>query len=121
VDYSLVSHLFKSEIGASEYLGRAVVFHCLYNVFSITVLSLTSATTHSLMDVGKRIVNVLAAAAYFGVSLSVSGKAGISTAALRAFIYYDNSTEVIKNSSLGKYFARDRSENRFKSKQSEKV
>ena len=118
---SLVSYLFKSEIGASEYLGRAVVFHCLYNVFSITVLSLTSATTHSLMNVGKRIVNVLAAAAYFGVSLlSVSGKVGISLAAVGAFIYNDNSTEVIKNSSLGKYFlARERSENRFKSKQSD--
>ena len=116
---SLISYLFKSDNGASEYLGRAVVFHCLYNVFSITVLSLTSATTHSLMNVGKRIVNVLAAAAYFGVSLSVSGKAGISFAAVGAFIYNDNSTEVIKNSSLGKYLVRDRRENRFKSKQSD--
>lgn len=116
---SLVSYLFKSDNGASEYLGRAVVFHCLYNVFSITVLSLTSATTHSLMNVGKRIVNVLAAAAYFGVSLSVSGKAGISLAAVGAFIYNDNSTEVIKSSSLGKYLARNRCEKRFKTKQSD--
>ena len=117
---SLVSYVFKSEVGASECFGRAVVFHCLYNVFSITVLSLTSATTHSLMNVGKRIVNVLAAAAYFGVSLSVSGKAGISFAAVGAFIYNDNSTDVIKNRFLGKYLARDRSENRLvKSKQAD--
>lgn len=114
---SLVLHLFKSESGASEYLGRAVAFHCLYNVFSITVLSLTSATTHSLMNVGKRIVNVLASAVYFGTSLSMSGKVGISLAAVGAFIYNDTSTEVIKNTPLGKYLARDVSENRIKTKQ----
>ncbi|KAK1748179.1 hypothetical protein QTG54_000118 [Skeletonema marinoi] len=114
---ALVSSLFKSENGALEYLGRAVVFHCLYNVFSITVLSLTSATTHSLMNVGKRIVNVLAAAAYFGVNLSVSGKAGICLAAVGAFIYNDNSAERIN--SLGKYFARDKRENGFQRKNSE--
>lgn len=107
---SLVSYLLKSENDAAANMGRAVVFHCLYNVFSITVLSLTSATTHSLMNVGKRIVNVLAAAAYFGVKLSLSGKAGISLAAVGAFIYNDNSTEMIKSSSLGKFLARGRRE-----------
>ncbi len=43
-------------------LIEAVLFHCLYNIFSITVLSLTSAPVHSLLNVGKRISNVIVAA-----------------------------------------------------------
>ena len=38
---------------------QAVIFHCFYNIASITVLSLTSALVHSLLNVGKRIVNVM--------------------------------------------------------------
>lgn len=101
---SVISSLHDIEADAMPSWRKAVLFHCLYNVFSITVLSLTSATTHSLLNVGKRIVNVLAAAAYFGVSLSVSGKCGIGLAAVGAFLYNDNSVERIKNSHLGKYF-----------------
>ena len=100
----VVSSLFDTETDAMPSWGKAVLFHCLYNVFSITVLSLTSATTHSLLNVGKRIVNVLAAAAYFGVALSLSGKGGIGLAAIGAFLYNDNSVERIKNSAVGKYF-----------------
>eukprot|EP00574_Skeletonema_japonicum_P010203 CAMPEP_0201728936 /NCGR_PEP_ID=MMETSP0593-20130828/17483_1 /ASSEMBLY_ACC=CAM_ASM_000672 /TAXON_ID=267983 /ORGANISM="Skeletonema japonicum, Strain CCMP2506" /LENGTH=602 /DNA_ID=CAMNT_0048221179 /DNA_START=265 /DNA_END=2073 /DNA_ORIENTATION=- len=114
---SIVSYLLKSENDALADLGRAVVFHCLFNVFSITVLSLTSATTHSLMNVGKRIVNVLTAAAYFGVKLSVLGKAGISLAAVGAFIYNDSFTEILKSSSLGKYLARYRREHELESEE----
>ena len=105
---SVISSLRDVEADAMPSWGKAVTFHCLYNVFSITVLSLTSATTHSLLNVGKRIVNVLAAAAYFGVSLSVSGKCGIGLAAVGAFLYNDNSVERIKNSYLGKYFTESR-------------
>ena len=104
--HSIFSSLLNKENDTSKYVARAVVFHCLYNIFSITVLCLTSATTHSLLNVGKRIVNVLAAAAYFGVSLSASGKGGISLAALGAFLYNDNSVESIRSSVVTKYFAR---------------
>ena len=52
---------------------------------------------------GKRIVNVLAAATYFGVALSISGKGGIALAALGAFLYNDNSIERIRSSAIGKY------------------
>lgn len=104
--HSIVSSLLKNENDTSQYLARAVVFHCLYNIFSITVLCLTSATTHSLLNVGKRIVNVLAAAAYFRVSLSASGKGGISLAALGAFLYNDSSVESIRSSVVAKYFSR---------------
>lgn len=52
---------------------------------------------------GKRIVNVLAAAAYFGVALSLSGKGGIALAAVGAFLYNDNSIERIRKSAVGKY------------------
>ncbi|KAL3781362.1 hypothetical protein HJC23_013446 [Cyclotella cryptica] len=103
--HSIISSLLKKENDTSQYLARAVVFHCLYNIFSITVLCLTSATTHSLLNVGKRIVNVLAAAAYFGVALSASGKGGIALAALGAFLYNDNSVESIRSSVVAKYFA----------------
>ena len=101
--YSVVSSLLGSESDIVQYLMKAVIFHCGYNVFSITVLSLTSATTHSLLNVGKRIVNVLTAAAYFGVALSLKGKCGIALATVGAFLYNDNSVERIKNTALGKY------------------
>jgi drug/metabolite transporter (DMT)-like permease len=101
--YLVVSSLLGSESDIVQYLMKSVIFHCGYNVFSITVLSLTSATTHSLLNVGKRIVNVLTAAAYFGVALSLKGKCGIALAAVGAFLYNDNSVERIKNTALGKY------------------
>ena len=100
---TVMSVFVEVEHEAAPSLGKAIVFHCLYNVFSITVLSLTSATTHSLLNVGKRIVNVLAAAAYFGVALSLSGKGGIALAAVGAFLYNDNSIERIRKSAVGKY------------------
>ena len=53
----VVSSFFENP---DQALAKAVFFHCFYNIASITVLSLTSALLHSLLNVGKRIVNVLA-------------------------------------------------------------
>ena len=53
----IVSSFFENP---DQALTKAVFFHCFYNIASITVLSLTSALVHSLLNVGKRIVNVLA-------------------------------------------------------------
>jgi F0F1-type ATP synthase assembly protein I len=101
---TVIASFSDAKTDAVSSLSKAVIFHCLYNVFSITVLCLTSATTHSLLNVGKRIVNVIAAAAYFGVALSLSGKGGIALAAVGAFLFNDNSIERIRKSALGKYF-----------------
>jgi hypothetical protein len=38
---------------------QAVLFHAMYNMASITVLSLVSAPTHSILKVGKRIATLL--------------------------------------------------------------
>jgi len=65
----------------------AITFHCLYNISSITVLSLTSAPVHSLLNVGKRIANVVAAAVVFGTPLSSTGKAGILLAGFGSCLY----------------------------------
>jgi len=52
----IVSSFFENP---DQALTKAVLFHCFYNIASITVLSLTSVLLHSLLNVGKRIVNVL--------------------------------------------------------------
>ncbi|KAL9187381.1 hypothetical protein ACHAXT_001484 [Thalassiosira profunda] len=76
-------------------LLRAVLFHCLYNMFSISVLSLTSAPVHSLLNVGKRIANVLTAAFVFSVPLTFGGKIGIVFAAFGAVLYKDDSGSLL--------------------------
>ena len=76
----------------SHNLVRAVLFHCLYNMASITVLSLTSAPVHSLLNVGKRIANVLAAAVAFSTPISSGGRVGMLFAAVGAILY--NNTPV---------------------------
>mmetsp|Transcript_32871 Transcript_32871/g.37402 ORF Transcript_32871/g.37402 Transcript_32871/m.37402 type:complete len:947 (-) Transcript_32871:161-3001(-) len=86
-------------------LNQAIIFHCLYNMASITVLSLTSAPSHSLLNVGKRIVNVIIASIAFNVALSSSGKVGIFVAGLGAFFYNEKSASMIQKmeSSRQKY------------------
>ena len=73
-----------------EILNQTVIFHCLYNMASITVLSLTSATSHSLLNVGKRIANVTIVSMVFNIPLTSSGKIGLVVAAIGAFFYNDN-------------------------------
>ncbi|KAL7539073.1 hypothetical protein ACHAXR_009018 [Thalassiosira sp. AJA248-18] len=81
------------------YLIMAVLFHCLYNMASITVLSLTSAPVHSLLNVGKRIATVLSAVVVFSTPLHTGGKVGILLAAVGATLYNGNAATVLVNSS----------------------
>ena len=66
---------------------QTIVFHCLYNMASITVLSLTSATSHSLLNVGKRIANVLIASMAFSIPITFRGKVGLVVSAIGACFY----------------------------------
>jgi hypothetical protein len=79
---SMIVWIFRSGPGS-----RAVIFHALYNMASITVLSLVSAPVHSLLNVGKRIANVLVAAIAFHVPLESSGILGLFVAALGGVMY----------------------------------
>ena len=54
---------------------------------SISVLSITSAQTHSLLNVGKRITNVIAAAIFFGIQLETSGYLGLVIAMFGGAVY----------------------------------
>ena len=66
---------------------QAVSFHSLYNIASISVLTITTAQTHSLLNVGKRITNVIAATIFFGVQLERSGFIGLLVALLGGAVY----------------------------------
>merc|ERR1740139_1376784 len=56
---------------------------------SITVLSLTSATSHALLNVGKRITNVMIASMAFNMPLDSGGKSGLVVAAIGGCFYND--------------------------------
>ena len=64
-----------------------LLFHGLFNIASISVLSLISAQTHSLLNVGKRITNVAMASIAFGVQLENSGIFGLLIAAIGGLVY----------------------------------
>ena len=78
-------------------LNQTIVFHCLSNLAAISVLCWTSATTHSLLNVGKRIANVTIASVAFHVPLTVTGKIGLGVAAMGACIYNDNIAMAIRS------------------------
>ena len=67
--------------------NQAILFHGLYNISSISVLSLMSAQSHSLLNVGKRIFNVIYASIVFQESISQNGVIGISIAFAGGVIY----------------------------------
>lgn len=66
---------------------EAVIFHGLYNIASISVLCLISAQSHSLLNVGKRICNVLAAAVIFNEPVGHSDIMGLCVAAIGGLSY----------------------------------
>jgi hypothetical protein len=66
---------------------EGIMFHGLYNIASISVLSLVNAQTHSLLNVGKRVSNVLVAAAVFHKPLGVKGVLGLCIAAVGGLVY----------------------------------
>ena len=69
--------------------NQAIVFHCGFSMAAIFVLSWTSATTHSLLNVGKRIANVVVASLAFDIPLTLVGKIGLGIAAIGGCIYND--------------------------------
>ena len=66
---------------------EAIVFHGLYNIASISVLSAISAQSHSLLNVGKRVWNVMVAAVIFHDPLGRNGFFGLSIAAIGGLMY----------------------------------
>jgi len=78
-----VVHALLTTKGANE----GIMFHGFYNIASISVLGLVSAPTHSLLNVGKRISNVLVAAMFFQEPLGTYGAFGLCVAALGGFVY----------------------------------
>ena len=71
---------------------QAVVFHGLYNMASLSVLSLVSTQTHSLLNVGKRISNVIFAALIFQQPLDARGALGLLIAAIGGIMYSNSGT-----------------------------
>lgn len=89
------SILYKIINNNSGVLIKAVFCHCIYNMASISVLGFTSAPAHSLLNVGKRIINVLAATMFFHLPLSFVGKIGMLVAATGALLYNDMSGSIL--------------------------
>ena len=74
-------------MSAGQVGKEAIIFHGLYNIASISVLCLISAQSHSLLNVGKRICNVLAAAVIFNEPVGHSGIMGLCIAAIGGLVY----------------------------------
>ena len=66
---------------------EAIIFHGLYNIASISVLSIISAQSHSLLNVGKRIFNVITASIIFHEPISSNGILGLCIAAIGGICY----------------------------------
>ena len=79
---------FSKMIFTCEWYGfQAIVFHGLYNLASISVLSFMNAPSHSLLNVGKRILNVLVATMVFGEKVGKEGVFGLVIAFIGGITY----------------------------------
>eukprot|EP00588_Corethron_pennatum_P022926 CAMPEP_0194316718 /NCGR_PEP_ID=MMETSP0171-20130528/13498_1 /TAXON_ID=218684 /ORGANISM="Corethron pennatum, Strain L29A3" /LENGTH=1056 /DNA_ID=CAMNT_0039073061 /DNA_START=483 /DNA_END=3650 /DNA_ORIENTATION=- len=92
IEGSIVIWMLKS---AGKPGTEAVFFHGLYNMFSIAVLTLISAQSHSLLNVGKRIFNVLSVAIVFREPITRNGYFGLCLAAFGGILYTYGSDTVI--------------------------
>eukprot|EP00586_Coscinodiscus_wailesii_P011663 CAMPEP_0172510334 /NCGR_PEP_ID=MMETSP1066-20121228/227779_1 /TAXON_ID=671091 /ORGANISM="Coscinodiscus wailesii, Strain CCMP2513" /LENGTH=1022 /DNA_ID=CAMNT_0013289245 /DNA_START=447 /DNA_END=3515 /DNA_ORIENTATION=+ len=81
-DSIISTWIIKSQVGT-----EAIVFHGLYNIASISVLCLISAQSHSILNVGKRIVNILYVSIAFSEPIGFSGIIGLYTAAMGSILY----------------------------------
>jgi len=72
------------------------MFFCLYQISSILVLSLTSAPTHSLLNVGKRIVNVLVVTYTLAEQLTPLAWSGLVLAAGGGMLYWMEKNNINK-------------------------
>mmetsp|Transcript_33613 Transcript_33613/g.49393 ORF Transcript_33613/g.49393 Transcript_33613/m.49393 type:complete len:1148 (-) Transcript_33613:125-3568(-) len=84
IDGSVVMWMLRS---AGQLGAQAIIFHGLYNIASISVLTLISAQSHSLLNVGKRICNVLVAALVFHEPVGPIGILGLGIAAIGGALY----------------------------------
>lgn len=73
---------------SSRSLLSATAFFCMYQISSIFVLSLTSPPTHSLLNVGKRIVNIMVATYIFAEKMSSWTFLGLFVAAGGGILYW---------------------------------
>lgn len=88
---------------------QAAIFHGMYNMASISVLSMVAAQTHSLLNVGKRITNVIVATIFFNISLQASGIIGLFVALLGGLVYsgtFSSSSAVFSTSPSAKLSTR---------------
>jgi len=77
----------KMIINCDFYGFQAIIFHGLYNLASISVLSFISAPSHSLLNVGKRISNVIVATIAFKETISMGGVVGLIMAFIGGITY----------------------------------
>ena len=80
--------LAKTIITCEWYGFQAIGFHGLYNLASISVLSFISAPSHSLLNVGKRISNVIVATIAFKEKIGEEGVIGLVIAFIGEITYY---------------------------------
>ena len=79
---------FSKMIFTCEWYGfQAIVFHGLYNLASVSVLSFINAPSHSLLNVGKRILNVLVETMAFGEKVGEQGFFGLVIALIGGITY----------------------------------
>ena len=97
-DGAIATFMFNSVFGR-----EAIVFHGLYNLASISVLCLISTQSHSLLNVGKRIINVLYAGIVFRESIGFNGILGLSTAAIGG-IQYATEKNATQRSTMQPFF-----------------
>mmetsp|Transcript_7689 Transcript_7689/g.9803 ORF Transcript_7689/g.9803 Transcript_7689/m.9803 type:complete len:527 (+) Transcript_7689:155-1735(+) len=87
IDGSTITWMMKSMSGR-----EAISYHGLYNIASISVLSLISAQSHSLLNVGKRIFNVISASVVFQEPMDEYGFFGLCMAAVGGVLYTSSTT-----------------------------
>ena len=80
---------------------KAIMYFSCYQIASIMVLSLTSAPTHSLLNVGKRIVSVIFAAHVFSNQLGALGWTGLAITAIGGFLYSRQSKKTTTQTNKG--------------------
>lgn len=86
-DNSISTWMLKSLVGK-----EAIIFHGIYNIASISVLCLITAQSHSILNVGKRIANVLYVSIAFEEPIGFIGIMGLCIAAIGGGLYSFGST-----------------------------
>ena len=91
VEGSIVQWMLLSPTAGRKGL-EAALSHGMFNLASVSVLSLITAQSHSLLNVGKRICNVLYAAVVFHEPIGRNGTMGLCIAAIGGILYSAGNT-----------------------------